>query len=125
VFGIMLTRPREVVWAVSLLWLSLALWFFTSVVNWAYGGNSSPDVILFLMDAFIIWKISQRKSWARILFLILVLGGALLFLIFARTVRTAIPWSVPLALVFILQNLIQIAALILLFTRPATKWFKA
>jgi hypothetical protein len=75
-------KPQEVSRAVILLWVSLAVIPLRTAANWSTFKAVLDDVmassIFFLTAAllvFFIWKISQGKNWARIIFLVLYLLG--------------------------------------------------
>jgi hypothetical protein len=123
-----MTKPREVAWATSLLWASFAMGLFTTALDWSYERSLQPvsklvldGALTFLVLAFLIWKISQGKNWARIVYLVLFLFGGVFYFTF---VRAAIGRSTAVALLTILQSLMQLVALILVFVGPAKDWFK-
>jgi hypothetical protein len=129
----MATRPREVDWAVRLLWISLAITLLVSPLDWHYskGAESLPgllvnDLFIFGFESFLIWKISQGTNWARITFLVLSLLGLALAIGLVAIFHPKIPSPVPVVSWVIsgLQSLIQAAALLLLFREPARYWFK-
>ena len=125
----MMTKPREVAWATSLLWASFAVGLFTMALDWSYESSVQPisklvldGAVAFLILAFLIWKISQGKNWARIVYLVLFLLGMFFYFTFARV---AIGRSIAVALLTVLQSLMQLVALIFVFVGPAKEWFKA
>jgi hypothetical protein len=125
----MMAKPRQVVWATSLLWTSLALGLFTTVLDWSYERSLAPvsklvsDLALtFLFLSFLIWKISQGRNWARIVYLVLFLFGGVFYFTFAAA---AIRRSTAVAFLTILQGVMQFAALVLVFGVPGKDWFKA
>jgi hypothetical protein len=87
----MMTKPREVVWATSLLWARFALGLFTTALDWSYERSLQPvsklvldGALTFLFLAFLIWKISQGRNWARFVYLVLFLFGGVFYFTFAR-----------------------------------------
>jgi hypothetical protein len=129
----MSTRPREVDWAVRLLWIALAVALLMSPFEWHYakGAESLPgifanDLFMFGFQSLLIWKISQGANWARITFAAVFLLGMALVIGLVAVFRPPIPSPVPAMFWFIggLQSLIQVPALVLLFRKPATYWFK-
>jgi len=101
---------------------------FTTALDWSYERSLQPvsKLVLdgaqtFLVLAFLIWKISQGKNWARIVYLVLFLLGGVFYFTF---VRAAFGRSTAVALLTILQSLMQLVALILVFVGPAKDWFK-
>ena|SRR5277367_2271226 len=129
----MSTRPREVDWAVRLLWISLIIELLVSPLDWHYSkgaesllGLLSKDLFTFGFQSILISKISQGANWARITFLVLSLLGVALIIGLFSIFRPQIPSRVPLVFWLIsgLQIPIQAAALMLLFREPATCWFK-
>jgi len=122
-------KPLEVIRAVRLLYISLAIGFVSSLVMLAFEVSkvSKLLVLFFLLlffglSGFFVFKISKGKNSARILFLVLFLLG--------------VPFAIPnyinelrnnflLGILSILIAVLQSAALYLLFKRSSNSWFKA
>lgn len=127
-------RPLAVKRGIALLSTSLVL----GIVNYVWGfEGDSPEmsegllwaillamgVLIFGLIAFLIYKIWQRRHWARVVYLILaLLGYPLMFFIGtweelqADIVGTALE---------ILGAVADIIGIVLIFTKPANRWFRA
>jgi FtsH-binding integral membrane protein len=121
-------KPIEVTRAVQLLYASLGIGIVKVVFDFArLSSEISLMFILFVMILtfgllfFFIWKISDGRNWARIVFLILFLLG--------------LPISIPIYLEEIGRNLflatltsiqiiIQIVAIYLMFMKKSNPWFR-
>lgn len=122
-----LNKPKEVVRAVALLWVSLginvvallrSLLFTQSAASWSAG---RIILVVFLgLLALIVVAISSGRNWARILYLVLFAFSALswLFMPTAMFSRSVVAGSLIVA-----QIIVQAAAMYLLFTRPGSLWF--
>jgi hypothetical protein len=76
---------------------------------------------LFGLVAYLNISILRGRNWARVLTLILVLFNLLLFAIEpADAGVTVIEW-----LTYGISTLMDIVAMVLLFTQPAAGWFRA
>ena len=82
-------------------------------------------IIIFLFLAFIYWKVSQGERWSRWT-LLACFVGQLLFII-----TMLLLGSIPLSLGYWIKNIssvvvfiMQLVAVILLFTSPVSQWFK-
>lgn len=122
-------KPVEVTRAVQLLYASLGIGLVKSIVDFGrISSQSSVGLTLFIMLVtfgllfFFIWKISDGRNWARIVFLVLFLLG--------------LPFSVPLYLeefgrniflgsLSVIQVLIQLIATYLMFKKSSSLWFRA
>ena len=69
----------------------------------------------------LLWKISEGKNWARIVFLVLFVLGVVPYLF---VLRSEFPRSPLLGTMSILQAGIQGWGLFLLFTGPGNAWFR-
>ncbi len=124
----MTNNPWHVEWFVLLSCLSLAIGALKVPMDWNYLTTIGPiSSVLFIMVstvgiiALLIWKISQRRKWARITLLILFVLGMLPF---TSTVRSEFARSTTLGALSIVQALLQGASLVLLFTRTTNEWFR-
>jgi hypothetical protein len=128
----MSARPREVDWAIRLLWIMLAIALLASPLQWrlttgVYGalGILVNDLFFFGITALFIWKISEGANWARITFLVLVLFGIAVTSAFAILGGLShFHFPVSIWVMSGLENLCQWSACVLLFTQPASYWFK-
>ena len=134
-----LEKPKNVVLAVQFLWVALAINLINTALNWniinaAASAQFPPNfplsftafalIIHVITIAIVVWlylKISSGRNWARILFTILTIIG--------------VPLSIPNLLMYfdiskfmfflqLISLLLNIAALCLLFTQPASVWYK-
>lgn len=126
--------PREVRWALRLLWVGLGL----SVVAGGVGfmllladpsaEGSLPYLVAFtLLTAFalaltvwLILKIRDGRGWARVAYLLLWLLGAALMLMPGGEM----PNSFFEEAAAIVTSLLELVALVLLFMPPARRWFQ-
>lgn len=121
--------PKAIKTAVSCLWASVALGFVTALVKLASVRTAEPAVstnfvllLVFGFIAFLIFKISAGKNWARIVFLILFLIGSV----------TSLPSMLYQFLhlpVIGLSSLAQVGlqgyGLYILFRSPSNSWFRS
>ena len=120
-------KPRSVTLAVTLLWVSLAIGVIKAPFDPA-GLNAVPypaivwSVAAVIMAFFclLIFKISAGRNWARVTFLVIFLLGLVLGVpgLMAEFQRAPV-----LALVSIAASVMQLWAVILLFTSPGKNWF--
>lgn len=82
----------------------------------------TSQAVSMLITGFFIWKISQKKNWARILTLVITLLG--LYGALSQVVE-AIKYSPVSALIGLLQIFLNIGGLALIFMEPAAKCFRA
>ena len=120
-------KPRSVTLAVTLLWVSLAIGVIKAPFDPA-GLNAVPfpaivwSVAAVIMAFFclLILKISSGRNWARVTFLVIFLLGLVLGVpgLMAEFQRAPV-----LALVSVAASVMQLWAVILLFTSPGKGWF--
>jgi FtsH-binding integral membrane protein len=122
-------RPSRVSTAVRLFWIELAISVFHAAWNW----NSSADVVLegvvvlvevatLGFEAWVIYKISRGRNWARIVALVSVSLAVLLFVGTFKQSFARSPTSVALG---VTETVLDAIALYLLFTGPGRRWFRA
>ena len=122
-------KPPVVTRAAQLLYASIAIGFVSSIVGIAYeiSGSSivfalAPLILFFGLFAFLVFKISKGRNWARITFLIIFLLG--------------VPFAIPMYTQELKRNflsgslsifiaLLQSVAVFLLFRKNSNLWFKA
>lgn len=120
--------PREVVWAVRLLWVTFAMTWLPVIfpATTTYRGQPMTVYSLVLLYSlvtgamvYIIVMISRGKNWARVLYLFLFGCTVVLNLVspwpsatFTANVMSAI------------LGLIETTVLVLLFTRSGSAWFE-
>ena len=121
-----LHRPEKVNQAVMLLHLTLGIAVVRTILERATMDADIGFVIfvsLFTLGFlwFFIAMIARGKNWARITFLVLFVGG----LPFAITPLLQSLAATPLSgLLGIAQTVLQIVALIFLFQKASSEWFK-
>ena len=120
--------PREVVWAVRLLWVTFAMTWLPviSPVTTTYRGQPvtvHTPVLLFSLVigamVYIIVMISRGKNWARMIYLFLFGWTVVLNLVS--------PWPSATFIANVMSailGLIETTVLVLLFTRSGSTWFK-
>jgi hypothetical protein len=122
-------RPKGVHTAVIILWVTVGIGvldkFLAVLAKTAHTGFSMQFITMVGSMAVLIVMIGQRRNWARITFLVLYLFGLILTvpalpaLLILLRVR---PLSFFLTLAL---TVLQTVALILLFQREASEWFRA
>jgi hypothetical protein len=126
--GVHAAKPAAIGRACGLLWASLLVGVLKTAMDWTHLRSQSRDafnvlvtiVFVFALTGFFIWKIGQGKNWARIVFLVLWLIGAVPFVVIVRSDFARSPAS---ASVSVIQVVLQVAALFLIFTNPGKEWF--
>ena len=105
-----------------MLGTSLALGLVTSMLDWRFMGSvAAPGftvvilIVVFGLTAWLVVKISAGRNWARITFLVLVLLGAVPYVLnlVAMFERSALTGAVST-----IQFALQVCALYLIFTNP-------
>lgn len=121
-------KPRAVIIAVRLLYVSIAVGFLRGIIVGPQAVKDVPiaSVVLVLIFVsgvlwFFIHKISRAKNWARIVYLLLfVIGNWFTILPLFRSVA-----AYPLTgLLGIGQATLELAAMVMLFSGPSNQWFK-
>lgn len=121
-------KPQAVSIAVILYIVSLLLGPVILALDYDYMTKLVPAaglygalVISFALSAFLIWKMSQGRNWARIVLLIFFVLGS-------YTAYTAIIQSLErstlLGVMQAIQQLSILAALVLVFFPPGAEYFK-
>ncbi len=122
-------KPMSIIAAKNILYATL----FLGVINWVigqWGMDGRPNapvagavvLILTLVVVFLlIRQIGLGRKWARMVLLILFVAGLLMS-----------PWTLPVlfktnflvGVLSVLQALLQLVALIFLFSRSSSQWFE-
>lgn len=125
-------RPEKVGTAVKLLYISLGVGVLQRIMMASVHAEvaHAPNLIATMLVAFFvlgirwlfIYMIGKGRNWARIVFLVW-------FIIVTPVSMLIMPWYVipyPLlvGLPFIGQTVIQVIALVFLFQKPSTDWFR-
>lgn len=122
--------PREVVWAVRLLWLDLAIAVLRFLLPFSGTMNGQPVTVHFPLHipvltvafvAYLIRMISRGENWARLLYLILTAYDLIWFLALGRSSFEA---SVLQSRLDIVSRAMHVMAVYLLFARSGSTWFK-
>ncbi|MEQ1535132.1 MAG: hypothetical protein ABL923_04580 [Burkholderiaceae bacterium] len=121
-------KPQPVATAVNLLWASMAVGLVKMLMDFSYLSAVAPAaftnfvlVFTFALIAFLIFKISVGRNWARITFLVMFVIGMLptLPLMLGELSRSPVVGALSVA-----QVGLQVYALFLLFTQPGSVWFR-
>jgi hypothetical protein len=125
-------KPTVVAKAVALLYLSLLIGFIAAVVRVANFAKLlarqelfvaiGVGVIFFGLYLLLVRKISERRNWARIVYLVLVLIG-LPFVILSDIAE--LKGSLLSGSVNIILLILQLAGTALLFTSNSNRWFRS
>jgi hypothetical protein len=127
-------RPKDVAIAVAILWTSAALSIVLPVVSWFTIPNRPYrpvlDVVQVVMTSgflgLLAYKISIGRNWARWLFAVMWVFGALALLVLigrAPSLLTTVPPLISIG--GGLQTLLQLVALTLMFRGESRRWFLA
>jgi len=119
-------RPRQVTWAVRCFWTELALGVPQFILQlssdreiWQYLVGTLVTIgILSVLQAWVIYKISTRRNWARYVSLVATVLSALMGLGDSGNM------GFGAFTICLIGLLLDCAALFLLFTRPGKDWFK-
>ena len=121
-------RPVQVNRAIQLLLASLAIGLLRAIVGLTQRVSGTPLILailvvctVFALGFLLVWRISARGNWARIILLVLVLFG----LPFAIMTSVAeLKHSVASGSLSIIIALLQLLGTYLLFTRNSNLWFR-
>ena len=117
--------PQEVKWAVFLLYTSLGLGVFQTVI---YASDMAGMALELLSGCFVwvlIYSISRGRNWARILYLMIVVFGLLMGTGTAlHGFELGVHRSSSLFLV-LFSMVADIVALIFLYGKSVSQWFEA
>ncbi|MCG2634651.1 MAG: hypothetical protein J4A00_07010 [Gammaproteobacteria bacterium] len=121
-------KPQPVVTAVYLLWASMAVGLVKILMDLSSLSGVAPPaftnfilIFTFALIAFLIFKISAGRNWARITLLVMFIIGVLptLSIVPGEFSRSAVVGALSVA-----QIGLQIYAQFLLFTQPGSAWFR-
>ena len=127
------SRPDKVSTAIILLWIVIAAGVISSIFNFSSSleiANASGFGLgwliftlyfTYLLLAFFIWKIGQGRNWARITYLVLFILGVPMT-IYSYLISAISTLSIILG---IAGAIVQIIALIFLFQKQSSDWFKS
>jgi hypothetical protein len=121
-------RPARVTLAVRLFWTEFALsvidsgWsFFSAADNFLRASVLVGSALSLPLEAWVIYKISRRRNWARFVALGAVIVSTLLWF---SLLRQSISRDSGSLILGALELVIDAIALYLLFTNPGRQWFK-
>jgi hypothetical protein len=131
-------RPQQIIWASWMMWASLiigfaALYFEGDLIDEALSDFSEDErgiargftiAALALTAALYLWFIDRMRAgrnWARIVLLVFTLLGFIGELTPGESVPDMPAMWIAMRIVDVL---LQIAALVLMFTRPGSEWFR-
>ena len=121
-------KPQPVATAVNLLWASMAVGLVKMLMEFSKLSAAAPAaftnfvlIFTFGLIAFLIFKISAGRNWARITFLVLFVIGMLpmLPIMLGEFSRAPVVGALSVA-----QVGLQGYALYLVFTQPGCVWFR-
>ncbi|TXF79216.1 hypothetical protein [Chryseobacterium sp.] len=123
------TKPQKTKTGISILIITLILGFLnvmlteflTDIKSLSSAQGVFTTFFTFLIIGFLIYEMNKGKNWARITFLILTVLG-LFFLPF--TLPMLFEQSLVIGSLSSINGILQIAALILIFSGESNKWFK-
>lgn len=123
-------KPRSVSIAINLLVISTIAGFINSIISQAIGDRQKYSnefellTVIFTLGYmfFFISKLSARKNWARITFLIIFILGMLML---PFTLTLLLKNSLIVAMLSFVISLLQILALFFLFTKESNAWYSA
>jgi len=122
-------RPKKVRTAVTILYATLGIGIIRTILESSATAQMAGSAFMIFVTAVvfaIMWlfiaMIARRKNWARITVLILFLLG----LIFAiEPMKQSFSVSALSGVLGMVQLVLQALALVFLFQREASTWFKA
>ena len=121
--------PIQVRRAIGLLWASLIIGALSTIPAWEPLPEEVKEFETWLwgvmafslaVPALLIFFVSRRKNWARVLLLLLTLFGVASYLAFPTELGSEPGWSVA---VTVLVTALDFAALYWLFSKPGSEWF--
>ena len=119
-------KPTSVRRAAVCLWISVAVTVVSAVFHASI--LTSADVVTLAITAgllaLVAAKVSAGRSWARWLFLVVWILGALSGVaVVVLAPQAFLAWPGTVQAIAVLQFAIQTSALVLLFTRASREWF--
>ena len=119
-----ISRPKKVGTAVNLLYIVLGIRILQTILEASMASARPSMFIIFCVLAvmwLVIYMIGKGRNWARITYLILFIIGLRVSVVPLWAVLGANP--IP-GLLVIAQLVIQIIALVFLFQKPSSDWFR-
>lgn len=126
--GPALQRPRAVVVAVRLLWVSIVAGIPVSIREYQDGASEENatfllyfTLALYVLSVFMVVFIHRGRNWARIMLLVFNILNVLSFLLAFEALQKYPTGDFIILLIVVALDLV---ALYLLYTRAATLWFR-
>lgn len=130
-------KPNNVTLAIRLLWGVLIIGVVNSALSWNYSISQVPadfpmnkDLFAFLMisitlgiTAWLIYKISSGRNWARLVFLIMFIIGIITMAFSVSQLIETFNYSKVISFLTLVTSLLQVIGLILLFSKEGNTWF--
>jgi hypothetical protein len=126
--GPLFHKPSSIIAATNILYATL----FLGAINWAVGqwgaavhpASSAEGVAILLVTLVLIFwlikMIGQGKKWARVVLLVLFVLG---ILVYPWTLMALFKSNLLLGVLSVFQAVLQVVALIFLFSPASTQWF--
>ena len=122
------TRPQKVTIAVTLLYITLGIGVLRGIIEASMLAQIAPPAFVMLVTFFVlgimwlfIYMIGEGRNWARITFLVLFIIGIPFSVLPLLRSLAANPIS---GLLGIVQTALQLIALVFLFQKPSSDWFR-
>ena len=126
------SRPRQVTVAVYLIYASLAVTIVHSLVEPVIGGQAATELaaspflylalaIFVLFPIFIATNIAAGRNWARQLYS----AGTFLYFFYVAELLQGFDNSPVITTLGTIPLLLQLMAIVLLFQRPSSGWFRS
>ena len=123
------SRPTQATRGVQLIFLSLAIGLIRAIFGLTQRASGTALILaaliviaVFCLGFFLVWKISARRNWARIILLVLVIVN-LPFAVMANVGE--LKQSVRSGALSILIEVVLWIGTYLLFTRNSNLWFRS
>jgi hypothetical protein len=121
-------RPEKVGTAVKLLYITLGIGMLRSSMEVSMSAQKAPPAVMIFIALFVLgvlWllihMIGKGRNWARITFLVLFIIG-LPFSVLPLLQSLAV--NLFSGLLGVAQMVIQVVALVFLFQKPSSDWFR-
>jgi hypothetical protein len=120
-------QPKEIRYAVWLLWLCIPLWIPTAVYEYGRAAVDARSAIavslLLVLSLFVVLIIfiNRGHNWARISFAVVTLLALLSLIASYSEFLTYPPWNIGLNVILFL---IDVLVIYLTFTHPGALWFR-
>ena len=122
-------RPKEVTWALRLLWASFVLGGI-ELLQQRFLRVSLVLVLLtsgipYVIVGWILYKIGRGRHWARVIYLLLWLFGIAYAVLFWRPYAAAFDGKHSMsAVITVAKAALDAAGIVLLFVPAANRWFR-